>query len=567
VPWVVREFDAEAAKLIAEKYSLSPLQASLLARVGLRCEDVENYLNPVIASLKEPLSLPGIKEAVQALIDYFASPSRRRVVVFGDYDCDGICASAILFKAFDAIAPGEISVFIPDRLSEGYGMSEKSVARMLSENPDVGLVVTTDNGICSSVQVDKLKCLGIDVIVTDHHLPDGTLPDCIVVNPKVSSPEYFSDLCGAGVALFLAKAFMEKARELGLYSGRRIGGTLVVMAGLATIGDAMPLTVTNRILVKESLANFFKWAPIGLKELFLRSAKTGCDVLRAIDYAFKIVPRINADGRLGSGRDSLDLLLELDIESARELSRRIDAQNFKRKELEKEMAAFSRTKIKDGAAGQVIVLENGHIGVIGIVAARIMDLLPKNAKTPVAVVLDNHGSVRAPQGYNVKTILTACAEFLEGFGGHAAAGGFTVKEGCLEKFSEAFVEACRENKTCVADDVYDTIDAWLTPRDITLEFAEWLVNLEPFGEGNPETVFAMKGISLADVQLLGTSGEHLQMKIASRPAIRAIWWRHGDDIEKLRGASSKKFDIKFRIEVSSYGIRHPVLNLIDIRET
>jgi single-stranded-DNA-specific exonuclease len=139
VPWVVREFDAEAAKLIAEKYSLSPLQASLLARVGLRCEDVENYLNPVIASLKEPLSLPGIKEAVQALLDYFVSPSRRRVVVFGDYDCDGICASAILFKAFDAIAPGEISVFIPDRLSEGYGMSEKSVARMLSENPDVGL--------------------------------------------------------------------------------------------------------------------------------------------------------------------------------------------------------------------------------------------------------------------------------------------------------------------------------------------------------------------------------------------------------------------------------------------
>ena len=232
---------------------------------GISAEEVDEFLSPSIRDLAPPCELPNVDAAAETILA--AVRAKRKIVVFGDYDCDGVCATAILVRALSAFG-ADVSAFLPERLSEGYGMSEASVSRMLKENPGVGLVVTVDNGINSVENVAFLKEKGVDVVVTDHHLPGDTLPDCVVVNPKVSHPEIFENLCGAGVAFLLANELVTKARAQGLYSGQSLGGPLLVLAGLATVTDVMPLLGQNRILVAEALNRFDTLAPVGLRSLF-----------------------------------------------------------------------------------------------------------------------------------------------------------------------------------------------------------------------------------------------------------------------------------------------------------
>lgn len=281
----------------------------ILERRGLTGAAREEYLHPTIDRLAKPEGLPGIVEAADVLLAAVAG--RRPIVVFGDYDCDGVSATAILVKALQAVG-GTVSPFIPSRLSEGYGMSDASLARMLKENPDVGLVVTVDNGINSVAQVAALKAKGISVVVTDHHLPGDALPPAdALVNPRVAAPAALADLCGAGVAFLLANRVVTEARRRGLYAGGAVGGPLLVLAGLATVTDIMPLLGQNRILVAEALRRFGTHAPVGLKELYLRAARSGAGELTSRDFGFLLGPRLNAAGRVASGLEALELLLTL----------------------------------------------------------------------------------------------------------------------------------------------------------------------------------------------------------------------------------------------------------------
>ena len=542
---------------------MSPIVAKILESRGIGAAELEDFLHPTLDKLAKPEDLPGIAKAADFILDSILY--RRKIVVFGDYDCDGVCATAIVSRTLRALG-GDVSEFIPDRKTEGYGMSEASIARMLKGNPGVGLVVTVDNGINSVEEVTNLKRKWSSVVVTDHHLPGDELPDAnAIVDPKLEAPPHLQNLCGAGVAFMLANQVVSEAKRRGMYKGPSIGGPLLVLAGLATVTDIMPLLGQNRILVSEALKRFFTCAPLGLRELYARTARTGSNALTTRDFGFMIGPRINAAGRVADfGADqALELVVSEDQEIVRELARIVDEYNFRRKEIEQRMSDAAMAKVVSGAPAQVIDLPDGDPGVAGIVAARVMERL--EGTVPVCVYAGGHGSARAPEGFNIRDAFVACDEVLERYGGHAAAGGFGVKEGRIDDFRRMFCEYC-ERISSVGSDLMDRKnepDLWVEPSDLTLELAEELRQLEPFGEGNREPVFGLRGVFLSDVKPLGMDGKHLSVTLRGS-GLRAIQWGRGDSVERLRAESAAPHDITFTLAISDYGERHAELRLVSI---
>ena len=534
------------------------LVGRILEKRGISAAETDDFLSPSIRDLAPARELPNVEAAAEAILS--AVRDRRRIVVFGDYDCDGVCATAILVRTLAAFG-ADVSPFLPERLSEGYGMSEASVARMLAENPGVGLVVTVDNGINSVENIAFLRGKGVDVVVTDHHLPGEVLPDCVVVNPKVSHPDVFENLCGAGVAFLLAGELVSRAKSAGLYSGPSLAGPLLVLAGLATVTDVMPLLGQNRILVAEALNRFDALAPVGLRALFAKAAKRGVARHTSRDFGFLLGPRINAAGRIASGAEALRLVLADDQDEAGEAARIVNGRNDERKSIEQKMLEDALAKVVPGAAAQVIDLPDGHQGVAGIVAARVMERM--EPKVPVCVVVGGHGSARAPDGINVRDALAASGDFLDRFGGHAAAAGFSVKAGMVDAFRARFAEVCSGFAAEARSDARDDgVDAWVTPEDLTLDVVGWMSRLEPFGEGNPEPLFGMKDAVLCDIRPLGQEGRHLALTVNG---MRGVWWGRGDVVEDLRRGSSASHDVIFTVAESEYGGPHVELRVVEIR--
>lgn len=522
-------------------------------------------MNPTLKRLADPSALDGIDAAAEVVLS--TVKSSKKIVVFGDYDCDGISASAILMRMFRALG-ANASAFIPDRLKEGYGMKSVSISRMLAENPDVGLVVTVDNGVGAISEVASLKDRGVAVVVTDHHLPtvDGQgclkLPEAdALVNPKVASPKSMDGLCGAGVAFLLANRIMSRARACGMYSGPNVGGAMLVLAGLSTVTDIMPLTGQNRIFVAEALRLFPMYAPQGLKELYNRAQRSGASRLTSRVFGFMLGPRINAAGRMASGMEALELLLSEDRENARELARRVDVYNAERKAIEQRMTEAAMQSVDENASAQVIELKDGHLGIIGIVASRVLESLKK--KVPVCVIADGRGSARSPDGINIYEAFGHCSQHLEVFGGHAAAGGFTVKQGKVGEFRKSLCDYCSKvqgegsEKSCGQTEP----DLWIEKEDLTVELAEAIMTLEPFGEGNAEPVFGVKGVYISDVKPMGMEGKHLSLTLRGS-GIRAVMWNRGGSVEELRHKSSGACDIVFTLVISDWGERHIELKVV-----
>ena len=559
---------SEALSVLTSSGLPEVLRGVLAGRGIVGAEALERFFNPSISSLSPPDGLSGVADAAELLLE-----ADGKIVVFGDYDCDGICASAILTSVLEKLGK-DVSPFLPDRLQEGYGMSTASVSRMLCEYPDVKLVVTVDNGVNSVEEVAALRSRGIKVVVTDHHLPGAVLPECeALVDPKVSASPELADLCGAGVAFMVAAALVGKARGRGLYSGPNLGGPLLVLAGLATITDLMPLSGQNRIIVSESLRRFHACAPLGIRELYARAAKIATAAPSSRDFAFMLGPRINASGRIASGMEALELILCDDREVVRECARIVDMRNHERKEVEQRMVVAALEKVVPGAPAQVIDLPDGHPGVAGIIASRVMERLasePGGAAVPVCIVAGGKGSARAPAGVNIRDAMEFCSGTLERFGGHAAAGGFSVKSGMIDVFRERLCGYCRDLAEASAgaeDRDGPQVDAWLSPDDLTVELAGWVAKMEPFGEGNPEPVFGLRGVELADAKPMGMEGRHLSLAFRNRAVPRAVWWNRGDEVEKLRAASGRRCDITFKIALSDYGELHVELRLLSVRES
>ncbi len=586
--WRERPCDeARVAALAAA--GVSPVVARVLAARGLDAADLEAFFDPSLARLMAPAALPGLTEAVRVILPFVRD--RRRIVVFGDYDTDGVCASAILVSTLRRLG-GNAGAFIPLRTEEGYGMTAASLERLLRDEPEVALVVTVDNGIGAVEEISGLRARGITVVVTDHHLPGEVIPLAdALVDPRVKAAPGCEDLCGAGVAFFLAFALVQAATEAGFYAGPKFAGPLLVLAGVATVADIVALTGQNRVLVSQALAFFRRCAPVGLRELLDRAARSAND-LTARDFGFTLAPRINAAGRMATAREAFELLVsgEEERERARMLAVKLEGYNGARRSFELSMFEEARAQLAGVEnPGAVVVwgrdrsapgvAEGWHKGVSGIVAAR----LTETYHVPAAVVVGDTGSVRAPDGYNVRNALAASAEELSRYGGHAAAGGFTlrpeafaedgltVRPEALAAFSQAFAAACAAQRAALGDALPTHVfDGWLEPRDFSLD--GWLAlyrqlqTLEPFGECNPEPVFGLRRVMLNHVEALGAEGKHLTLRFANLAIPRAVWWGHGDQVDTLRTHAAHPCDILFTLILNDYGgTPHAEIRLVDLR--
>lgn len=542
---------------------LHPIVERLLELRGIGEDVREAFLDPSLRRLARCDELPGVREAVGVILPFVRDG--REIVVFGDYDCDGVCASAILVTTLRRLG-AKADAFIPDRFKEGYGLTAASIERLFREHPSVGLIVTVDNGISAAREVAELKARGVSVVVTDHHLPGPDLPVAdALVNPRVAALPGCEELCGAGVAFYLAGALVQAATSAGIYSGGKFGGPLLVLAGLATVADLMPLREQNRILVAQSLACFNRCAPVGLRELLLSAARVASLAPTSRDYGFLLSPRINATGRMESAVIAYNLIMEEDREVARNLAVRVNGLNSLRQTEEREMVVAVQAQVAPGRAAAVARREEGNSGVAGIVAARVMERL----RVPVAVAVGDNGSVRAPAGYNAHDALAASSAALERFGGHAAAGGFTLKDGMFEEFKRLFTDACAAqyaaNKEEVERGKVLEPDLWLEPQDLTLELFDAMQVMAPFGEGNEEPVFGLRAVRFGDAKPIGAEGKHAVFSFVNRSIPRAVWWNHGIDVEVIRAHDVPR-DVLFTLLVSDYGgDRHLELRLLDVR--
>ena len=565
--WFERKLVDEEGVDRLEAAGYPRLLARLLVGRGISAADeAEKYFSPELRDLASAEELPGIEAAAAEILA--ALRGKKQIVVWGDYDCDGVAATAILVKVLRALdGAADIRTFIPHRIREGFGFSEGAYKRFCEEFPRVGLVVTVDTGVNAASYIRDLQGRGVRCVVTDHHLPGDELPPCAVVNPDVASSAALAHICGAAVAFFLALYLVKKAQEEGLYKGPKVSGPLLVLAGLATMADVVPLIGQNRILLVQSLRLFSRCAPIGLIELYGRATRRAADHLTAYDYGFKLAPRVNAMGRMDRAEPALELFLVEEREKARALALQVDLKNVERKATEARLTVEAKKLVREGTAAQVINLPEGHLGVAGIVAASVMASV--RPCVPVCVVEGNgHGSARAPEGYNVYEALAKCAEFLETFGGHKFAAGLTVKEGEIDHFRERFCEVCAAQ--CAANEEKGTggvlYDAEVSAADLSLELAEKVEQMEPFGAGNLEPIFLMRGVHFKSVRVGGQDKNHVFASLeecADGRAIQAVWWRNSARVEELR-QGARVHDILFKLKISTFGVRQIELELLEV---
>jgi len=566
--WLDTPADETSVRTLAQTVGLSvPVARILFARGTRTPAEAVAFLSPDLrAHLAPPCDFPGVREAVERL--WAAVRARREIVVFGDFDADGVAATAILVTALRKIG-GVAEAFLPVREPEGYGLTFAALERCRAERgrlPD--LLVTVDCGIGAVAEVAYLREKGVEVIITDHHEPDAALPAAeVIVNPRLGASPGAEHLCGAGVAFKVAHALAEMGKAEGWYQGGTFGGELLAAVGLATVADIVPLTGENRVFVANALKYWSRYAGEGLRALLSRASPQTVDMLDATTFGFVLGPRINAAGRMGSAMVAYELLTTQNRDRAAELASKLEAFNGERRGVETRIVAAARRRCGLEAGGvfdepAVVVGGEGphagetgwHPGVIGIVAARLSD----ETGRPAAVVAfdkegSGRGSVRASEGYHALQALAAAGEALEGFGGHARAAGFRLKPGQYDTFKRLFCEACSKQSVDAVRTL--KIDGWLMPEELSLPFYREQQRLAPFGMGNPTPHWGVRGMAVESVRPIGAAGEHLQFTFAAGAGgqtLRGVWFRNGRQIEAVRAAPGR-FDVIFELTQNDFG--------------
>ncbi len=553
--WRDVPIDNEAVGLLcaASELDISKPVIKLLASRGLATpESAREFTRPSLRQLGDPLEFPGMRAAAERIAA--AIESHDRIVVHGDFDADGVGACAILCGVLEKLG-ADCGAFIPERLSEGYGLSKAGWERCKAENPTLRLLVTVDCGITNIDEVAMVKSEGFDIIVTDHHAPGDDIPHgCTIVNPRLGATPGADNLCGAGVAFKLAHALVKLDKEK-----RNLPAPSVDLrewldtVAISTIADVVPLRGENRVLAAGGLNRLRNSPSLGLYWL-MDSAGLPTEDIGGVNVAFRLCPRINAAGRVGSARDAFDLLREKNPDKARELAIRLKGRNAERQTIESGVveAALEYLKSsgfdpkKDGAV--VAAGDAWHPGVIGIAAARIAS----EFGCPAAIVSfdadgNGRGSLRAGDtgDYDIHTAMQACGRYLSRFGGHKKAGGFGIRREDLEDFRAAFSAACLAQKaTMPSCEPELCIDLWLDPSEATLGLVADLAALEPFGEGNREPIFAIQGLSLvAPARRVGTEGQHLQAYFKCGDfMLGVIGFNQGERVAELT-ERNQRFDI------------------------
>jgi single-stranded-DNA-specific exonuclease len=485
----------EVVRRICRDLGLPPVLASVLWARGFG-ESPAGALSPPL----QAGAIPGLEAAAERL--EHALRAKKRILVHGDYDADGITGTAVLTLGLRALG-GEVTPYVPNRLTDGYGISPE---RVEEHGARADLLVTVDCGIGNLEEIAALKRLGVEVIITDHHTLGERPPDCLVVHPKLEGRAL--PLTGSGVAYHLLWALH---RRLGLEAPLEYSD----LAAIGTIADVAPLLGENRALVREGLARLkdSKWP--GLKACVSRNLMGRAP--RAWDVAFVIAPRLNAAGRMGEADAGIELLTTHSERRARELAVYLDAYNAARRKVQEEMLTHALTLVDPEAPALVLEDESWHPGVMGLVASNLLERFYK----PVFIAAKGKGSVRSTPGISAVKALDSAREYLKRYGGHSQAAGFAIEGDQLDSFREAiytFVKGFDPPRRVV------TADALLNPREITRELLEAIDKLEPYGEGHAAPRFALTG-AVQSARAVGQGGKHLQLRL---PGIKGVAWSQGD---------------------------------------
>ena len=520
--------------------------ARLLLRKGFAgANEVENFLRPRLSSLSDPFLLPQMDAAVKRIFE--ALDRQERIVLFGDYDVDGVTSLALLSEMLRAYGPAAAGpdLFLPSRMEEGYGLSRESIERCLEQHKPQ-LLIAVDCGTSSLEEIVDLKRHGVDVIVLDHHEPKTALPDCIIVNPKSDPNSEFQCLCSVGIVFKLCHALL-KTRPLADFDLR----SHLDLVALGTVADIVPLAGENRTLVQHGSSEIGRSKRPGVRKLMEVSAVR--PPIFAEDIGFRLGPRLNAAGRLSTAEKSLQLLLTKDEAEAAVLAEFLDKQNRERQEVEKQTFVAADEKIAkefDPArdAAIVVAARGWHQGVLGIVASRIV----RKYHRPVFVIGFDEtgigkGSGRSIEGFNLVKALDGCAEYLEKFGGHEMAAGLTIREDKIDMFANAFRRIARE---LLSDDDLQTrlqLDHELALSELNVDLLRWHEMLQPFGSANRQPLFFAREVEpAAPPQVI--KEKHLVLRLRQRKAHRRAVFFDGA-AEPLPAAP---WDIAFRIRADDY---------------
>jgi len=558
-PWRIPTRDPVADRELATRVGTSPMLAALLRNRGLTDPArARAWLEPRLRDLSHPFDVLDLERAAERV--QRACRDKERVVVYGDYDVDGMVGTVILMN-FLRLAGGRVDHYIPNRLKEGYSFSDDAIDTILTGEDRPGLVLTVDHGISANAGITRLANEGVDVVVTDHHEPPAVLPDRAhaLVNPRrPGCPSRFKSLCGAAVAYKLAWGAAEsftgqrkvtpEFREFLLES--------MGLVSLATVTDVVPLVDENRVLCFHGLRALPVSKNPGIQALLAASRLRG-QAVRAVHVAYRIGPRINAAGRMGIADVAIELLTTRDAKRAKVLAKRLEDANNRRRLLEKDVLheILSMPEIKDHQPGQgICVGKSGwHPGVIGIVAARLVDRFDVPS---IVVALDgkkSRASTRSIEGVNVKLALDACSTHLAQHGGHAGAAGATLDEDKFPAFQRAFTEvstrAVAESGLTPSLD----IDMELPFSAIRPEFVEELERLAPHGEANPTALFCTRGVLVCGrPKRVGKDRGHLAFHVRhGERTFRAFGRDMGDQLERLR-TEGAALDIAYRLKFDSY---------------
>lgn len=549
-PWILSAVDDAAVAGLSAAAGIAPIIARVLALRGIDTpEAAHRFLTPDLTrDWRDPDTLPGMPECADAVAE--AVRSGRRIVVFGDFDVDGLTAAAVACRglaALDAI----VEAIVPHRFKEGYGLSAAAVARLLTLKPD--LVVTVDCGIGAAVEVELLRAAGVDVVVTDHHEPGEGLPAGVpVCDPKLDKGG-FQGLAGAGVALKLVAAV-----------GRRLARPdawrdLTDLAAIGTVGDVVPLLDENRALVADGLAHLRKAPRAGIAAL-CEAAGVDVATLTSERIAFGLAPRLNAAGRIADPAEALDLLLTDDPKRASLRAQALDQYNVARQAAEADLAdealLQAAAQWREGARVLVLSGEGWHEGVRGIVASRVVGRFGVPALVFCVEEGEARGSGRSVGNVDLHDALRRCSDLLTRFGGHAAAVGATLPASGLDSLRERLQEALAE-LPAKAFERPTRVDAEVRLHEATRELASGLSALEPFGQDNPRPLLGARGVFMHGRTRVGKAGEHFKFDtydgVASVPAIA---FRRADAAELV--ANEAAVDLAFALETDTWRGRERV---------
>jgi len=519
--------------------------ARLLSRKGFRnTDEVQNFLRPRLSSLSDPFLLPQMQAAVVRILA--ALDSQERIVLFGDYDVDGVTSLALLSETLCCYGAAP-ELFLPLRIEEGYGLSRESVERCL-EQYEPQLLIAIDCGTASAGEIAELKNRGVDVIVLDHHEPKSQLPECVaIVNPKTDSASPFHYLCSVGIVFKICHALLKTRPQPEFDLKSKLD-----LVALGTVADIVPLVEENRLLVQRGAIEIGRTSRVGLNKL-MQVAGVRPPILPE-DIGYRLGPRLNAAGRLSTAEKSLRLLLTNDDDQAAALAIELDQQNRARQDVEKEILAAAVVTIEkqfDAARDAAIVVgaRGWHPGVLGIVASRIAR---KYHRPAIIVGFDENGvgkgSGRSIEGLNLVNALTQCAPTLEKFGGHEMAAGVELHEENLPKFAEAFRSIARE---LLSEDALQRslrLDHELAFTNIDLEFLRWHELLQPFGNGNPQPLFFARGVEPVG-ELRVSNEKHLVFRLRQGARHRRAVYFDGATNE----IPAPPWDVAFRIGADEYG--------------